>query len=410
MRGWSHGEAEQVSRRRCGSARCGWCWSTRASTPRSGRRSRSIAEKMGCTAETLRNWVRQAERDQGVRPGLTTDERERLKELERENRELRRANEILRKASAYFAQAELDRRREVMVAFIDEHRDVYGVEPICARAADRPVDVLRAQGPARSIPSSARRGPSATTRWCSRSSACGTRTIASTAPRRSGGSSARGDRGRALHGGAADARDGPAGRGAGRAFKVTTTTPTSGGTVPAGSRQAAVQGRRARTSSGSPTSPTSRPGAASSTSPSSSTSSRGASSAGGCRARCARDLALDALEQALYAPAHTRAASCTTATAACSTSRSATPSGWPRPASSPRSAASATRYDNALAETIIGLYKTEVIHRRGPWRTSRPSSSPRSNGSTGSTTGACSSRSETSLRPSPRPPIMPSLS
>ena len=65
---------------------------------------------MGCTAETLRSWVRQAERDAGKRAGLTTSERERLKELERENRELKRANEILRKASAYFAQAELDRR------------------------------------------------------------------------------------------------------------------------------------------------------------------------------------------------------------------------------------------------------------------------------------------------------------
>ena len=70
----------------------------------------SIAAKIGCTSETLRKWVRQAERDTGRRPGLTTEERQRLKELERENRELRRANEILRKASAYFAQAELDRR------------------------------------------------------------------------------------------------------------------------------------------------------------------------------------------------------------------------------------------------------------------------------------------------------------
>ncbi len=70
----------------------------------------SVAAKLGCTAETLRRWVRQAERDAGRRPGLTTDEQQRLKELERENRELRRANEILRKASAYFAQAELDRR------------------------------------------------------------------------------------------------------------------------------------------------------------------------------------------------------------------------------------------------------------------------------------------------------------
>ncbi len=70
----------------------------------------SISEKIGCTAETLRKWVRRAERDTGQRPGLKTEERERLKVLERENRELKRANEILRKASAYFAQAELDRR------------------------------------------------------------------------------------------------------------------------------------------------------------------------------------------------------------------------------------------------------------------------------------------------------------
>ena len=68
----------------------------------------SIASKIGCTGETLRKWVRQAERDQGLRDGTTTEERDRLKALERENRELRQANEILRKASAYFAQAELD--------------------------------------------------------------------------------------------------------------------------------------------------------------------------------------------------------------------------------------------------------------------------------------------------------------
>ncbi len=70
----------------------------------------SIASKIGCTAETLRKWVRRAERDQGIREGMTTDDRERLKGLERENRELRRANEILKTASAFFAQAELDRR------------------------------------------------------------------------------------------------------------------------------------------------------------------------------------------------------------------------------------------------------------------------------------------------------------
>ena len=70
----------------------------------------SIAEKMGCASETLRKWVMQSERDAGKREGLTTYEREELKALRRENLELKRANEILRKASAFFAQAELDRK------------------------------------------------------------------------------------------------------------------------------------------------------------------------------------------------------------------------------------------------------------------------------------------------------------
>jgi len=73
---------------------------------------RSVAEKIGCSGETLRSWIRQTERDQGKRAGLTTSERERLKELEKENRELKRANEILRLASAYFAKAELDRKQK----------------------------------------------------------------------------------------------------------------------------------------------------------------------------------------------------------------------------------------------------------------------------------------------------------
>ncbi len=71
---------------------------------------RSIAEKIGCSPETLRKWILRVEVDSGQRPGVTSEEQARMKELERENRELRRANEILRKASAYFAQAELDRR------------------------------------------------------------------------------------------------------------------------------------------------------------------------------------------------------------------------------------------------------------------------------------------------------------
>jgi len=71
---------------------------------------KSIAEKIGCNPETLRSWIRRYERDTGQRPGLTTTEEQRVKQLERENRELRRANEILKKAAAFFAQAELDRR------------------------------------------------------------------------------------------------------------------------------------------------------------------------------------------------------------------------------------------------------------------------------------------------------------
>ena len=70
----------------------------------------SIAAKIGCTAQTLHEWVKKAEVDSGARVGIPSDVAERLKALERENRELRQANEILRKASAYFAQAELDRR------------------------------------------------------------------------------------------------------------------------------------------------------------------------------------------------------------------------------------------------------------------------------------------------------------
>jgi transposase len=72
----------------------------------------SIAGKIGCTSQTLNEWLKKAERDSGRKPGMTSDVAAKLKALERENRELRQANEILRKASAYFAQAELDRRHK----------------------------------------------------------------------------------------------------------------------------------------------------------------------------------------------------------------------------------------------------------------------------------------------------------
>ena len=90
--------------------RFGWFWITPASTRRAGRRWTSIAAKIGCTPQTLHDWVKKAEVDSGQRAGVPTDMADKLKALERENRELRQANEILRKASAYFATAELDRR------------------------------------------------------------------------------------------------------------------------------------------------------------------------------------------------------------------------------------------------------------------------------------------------------------
>ena len=137
-------------RPRCVSARCGWCWSTEASTPRSGRRSRRSRRKIGCTAQTLlRTGCEQAERDQRpARPG-TTDERERMKELERENRELRQANEILKQAQRVFRPGGARPPIEVMISFIDAHRDDARGRADLQGAADRPVDLSRARGPAR---------------------------------------------------------------------------------------------------------------------------------------------------------------------------------------------------------------------------------------------------------------------
>ncbi|WP_433961566.1 IS3 family transposase [Escherichia coli] len=93
----------------------------------------SIAPKIGCTPETLRVWVRQHERDTGGGDGgLTTAERQRLKELERENRELRRSNDILRQASAYFCEGGVRPPLEKMMPLLDKLREQYGVGPLCS--------------------------------------------------------------------------------------------------------------------------------------------------------------------------------------------------------------------------------------------------------------------------------------
>ncbi|WP_122928470.1 IS3 family transposase [Sphingobium sp. LF-16] len=91
----------------------------------------SVAEKIGCSGHTLLEWVKKSEVDSGKRGGVPTETAEKLKALEREVRELRQANEILRKASAYFCPGGARPPVQTMIAFIDEHRDAYGVEPIC---------------------------------------------------------------------------------------------------------------------------------------------------------------------------------------------------------------------------------------------------------------------------------------
>ncbi|XQZ51760.1 hypothetical protein E2979_00050 (plasmid) [Paracoccus yeei] len=116
--------------------------------------------KLGCSPDSLRVWCQQAERDRGERGGLTSAEKDRIKELEREVRELRTANEILKKASAYFAAADTRPPVPQMIAFLDDHRGVFGVGPIC-----------RVLGIA-STPRSAASVIPMTTLWLKASSAC----------------------------------------------------------------------------------------------------------------------------------------------------------------------------------------------------------------------------------------------
>ena len=110
LRGLEHEQIKSIFPQRLGNGQYDWFLNKRRNTPRSGRRCVRSRRKIGCTAETLRSWVRRVETEQGQRAGMTTDDRGRLKALERENKELRRANEILKTASAFFAQAELDRK------------------------------------------------------------------------------------------------------------------------------------------------------------------------------------------------------------------------------------------------------------------------------------------------------------
>ena len=255
-----------------------------------------------------------------------------------------------------------------MVAFIDDHRDVYGVEPICARAADRPVDVLRAQGARSAIPRGCRRGRSATTRCAARSSASGTENFRSTAPRkvwrqlrREGHRVARCTVERLMR------RDGPAGRRA-RARRSTTTIARRRGRAPGGPREAGVHGDAPEPAVGRRLHVRRDLARASSTSPSSSTCS--ARRIVGWRvstlaahrpgARCARAGAVRAPDAATGLVHHSDRG--VQYLSIRYTERLA------EAGIEPSVGSVGDSYDNALAETVIGLFKTEVIRRRGPWR------------------------------------------
>ncbi len=163
-----------------GSGRCGWCSSTGDEYASQWKAIESIAEKLDVDRETLRVWVRRAEVDAGRWPGLTTDERARIKELERENRELRRANEILKAASAFFG-AELDRQSKrwsrsstLTVNGSGSSRSAGCSLSTAARSPRTPTGWRRDD--------CRRRGPSATSICAARSPVCTPRTCRCTAP------------------------------------------------------------------------------------------------------------------------------------------------------------------------------------------------------------------------------------
>ena len=148
----------------------------------------SIAGKIGCTAETLRKWVRQGERDSGVRPGPTTAEQQRIRDLEREVRELRKTNEILKLASAYFAQAELDRHNKKCTPSLTST----ALDSGSSRSAARCRSPRRLIGATRHVGATRHccpHEPSVMRACCRRCSACTTRTCGSMVPTRCGASS-----------------------------------------------------------------------------------------------------------------------------------------------------------------------------------------------------------------------------
>ena len=183
-------DSEDAIRLRSARARCGWCWSTRASTPRSGRRSARLRRRSAAAARRCANWVRQAERDQGLRAGPTTEERERHQGAGAREPRAAPGQRDPAQGVGVFCAGGARPPVEAMIAFIDDHRGVYGVEPICRVLPIAPstyhAHAARRADPGR-LPPRARRDAALRERDPARVSR---RTSGSTACARSGGSSA----------------------------------------------------------------------------------------------------------------------------------------------------------------------------------------------------------------------------
>ena len=319
-------------------------------------------------------------------------------ELEQENRELRRANEILQ-VGVGFLRGGARPPTEVIVGFIDEHRDEFGVEPICKVLADRSEHVLRRQvAAAPSARARARRGDDA-----------GADGVVGRQPQGLRGAQAveGGPPGRPRH------RPGPGRPADARAGDRRRQPPAAQGVHhPAGSRRAAGAGpgepqlhrRAARTRCGSPTSPTCRRGRGWPTCASSSTRSPGRSSAGGSPRTCApRWSSTRSRWRAGHAAAAASSGSSPTPTPGRSSRRVRFTERLDEIGARPSIGTVADTYDNALAETTNGLYKTECVYgpdATRPGTTSTSSSSPRCRGCTGSTSTASTATAATSRPPS----------
>ena len=267
MRGWSHDEARHHRNihLRCANARCGWCSSTQGEHASQWAAIGSIAAKIGCTAETLRGWVRQAERDQGLRAGPTSDERGADQGAGAGSPRTAPGQRDPAQGVGVFCPGGARPPVQAMIAFIDEHRAVYGVEPICRVLPIAPstYHAHAARGP---IPRARRPGRGATRRWPGDPAGLGGELPGLRRAQGVAAVEARRHRGGALHGGAADAADGPAGRRSWQAGEDDDQRP--GGAMPARPGEPAVPGAAAERAVGRRISPTSRPGRASSMSPS----------------------------------------------------------------------------------------------------------------------------------------------